>query len=59
MFITNTTAITFDIVKEQELIELFMQSVDINEWTKRENGTTGGITFKRVQMNHITKEAEE
>lgn len=58
MFITNTTAITFDIAKEQELIELFMQSVDINEWTKSANGTTGGITFKRVQINRIWKEEE-
>ena len=45
MFLTNRTVITFDPIKECDVMNKFMKDNDMTEW--REYPSTVGITFVR------------
>jgi len=45
MFLTNKTILTFDPIKENYVMEKFMQDNDMTEW--RKYTSTVGITFVR------------
>ena len=45
VFLTNKTILTFDPIKEKDVMEKFMKDNDMTEW--REYPSTVGITFVR------------
>ena len=45
MFLTNKTILTFDPIKEKNVMEKFIEDNDMTEW--REYPSTVGITFVR------------
>lgn len=58
MFLTNKTILTFEPIKEKDVMEKFLQENDMTEW--QEHPSTVGITFVReIRLSLDFKRGEE